>query len=334
MATRRVAPRPANAEGHVSDAGHRAARAPDLPADWVRPVVSLLRPLVDDGRRPAKAAIGDTVSVEAEAFAEGHDVLTCDLLFRPESAPNWSSLPMAAQVNDIWLGEFPVTTMGQLPVCRLREGGSISDMAPRPACQNRRRSGCHARAVGRRRVDRCRGEEGDLHRAAPALPGGCRPLDRGEGRRRGHLRGGGQRHRRVDAHRARVLRHPRAVDGPVLRPGALHDVGGLHRGGRPGEGPFQYLVRDVPAFGLHRSGPPRHLRRRAGQVAVRGTHGIRHSLPAAHPSDRADRPQGSGRRDTCRRGGPGQPLGDRRRRRRPYGASTPTSARWRSSGSS
>ncbi len=113
MATRRVAPRPADAKERTSDADNRAARAPDLPADWVRPVVSLLWPVVDDGRRPAKAAVGDTVSVEAEAFAEGHDVLTCDLLFRPESAPNWSSLPMVAQVNDIWRGEFPVTMMGQ-----------------------------------------------------------------------------------------------------------------------------------------------------------------------------------------------------------------------------
>ncbi len=112
MATRRVAPRPANVEEKASDAGDRGARAPDLPADWVRPVLSSLRPQVDGGRRPSKAAIGDTVTVEAEAFAEGHDVLTCDLLFRPEHATNWSSVPMALQGNDIWRGEFPVTMMG------------------------------------------------------------------------------------------------------------------------------------------------------------------------------------------------------------------------------
>ena len=50
----------------------------------VRPVIESVRPQVDGGRRPAKAAIGDTVVVEADAFADGHDVLTCDLRFRHE----------------------------------------------------------------------------------------------------------------------------------------------------------------------------------------------------------------------------------------------------------
>ena len=112
MATRRVAPRPANAEENLSHAGNRAAPPAVLPADWGRPVLSPLRPLVDGGRRPSKAAIGDAVTVEAEAFVEGHDVLTCDLLFRPESASNWSSAPMVPQGDDIWRGEFSVTTMG------------------------------------------------------------------------------------------------------------------------------------------------------------------------------------------------------------------------------
>jgi len=71
-----------------------------------------MRPQVDGGRRPSKAAVGDRVNVEAEVFAEGHDVLTCDLLFAPESAPSWSSVPMTLQDNDIWRGEFPVTAMG------------------------------------------------------------------------------------------------------------------------------------------------------------------------------------------------------------------------------
>ena len=70
------------------------------------------RPKVDGGRRPSKAAVGDTVTVEAEAFVEGHDVLTCDLLFRPDRAQKWSSVPMAPQGNDIWRGEFSVTTTG------------------------------------------------------------------------------------------------------------------------------------------------------------------------------------------------------------------------------
>jgi starch synthase (maltosyl-transferring) len=71
-----------------------------------------VRPQVDGGRRPAKAAIGDSVVVEADAFAEGHDVLTCDLRYRPDGAQRWSSVPMVSQGNDRWRGEFPVTAMG------------------------------------------------------------------------------------------------------------------------------------------------------------------------------------------------------------------------------
>ena len=113
MATRHVAPRPADAErtdlkGQVLE----ATGAPVLPTDWVRPVISSVRPQVDGGRRPSKAAIGDTVVVEAEAFADGHDVLTCDLLFRPDGAPEWTGVPMVSLGNDLWRAEFAVTTMG------------------------------------------------------------------------------------------------------------------------------------------------------------------------------------------------------------------------------
>lgn len=118
MATRHVAPRPADAK--KAEAEHEAPQgqdrgpltAPPLPADWARPVISWVRPQVDGGRRPAKAAVGDTVTVQAEAFADGHDVLTCDLLVRAQGAPGWSSGPMSSQGNDLWEGEFPVTTMG------------------------------------------------------------------------------------------------------------------------------------------------------------------------------------------------------------------------------
>ena len=113
MATRRVAPRRANAEQADANAPDRGAiRAPLLPPDWVRPVIPWVRPQVDCGRRPSKAAIGDMVVVEAEAFAEGHDVLTCDLLFRPDGSQGWSVEPMVPLGNDLWRAEFPVTAMG------------------------------------------------------------------------------------------------------------------------------------------------------------------------------------------------------------------------------
>ena len=69
-------------------------RAPLVPSHQVRPVIESVRPQVDGGRRPAKAAVGDTVVVEADVFADGHDVLTCDLRYRHDDDQQWSSVAM------------------------------------------------------------------------------------------------------------------------------------------------------------------------------------------------------------------------------------------------
>jgi starch synthase (maltosyl-transferring) len=113
MATSHAAPRHAGAEH--PDTGPReegVTPVPLVPATRERPVISGVRPQVDGGRRPAKAAIGDSVVVEADAFADGHDVVTCDLRYRPDGAQRWSSVPMVAVGNDRWRGEFAVKAMG------------------------------------------------------------------------------------------------------------------------------------------------------------------------------------------------------------------------------
>jgi starch synthase (maltosyl-transferring) len=78
----------------------------------MRPVIESVRPQVDGGQRPAKAAVGDTVRVEADIFADGHDVVTCELLYRHDDVPQWSSAPMTALGNDRWRSGFEVTAMG------------------------------------------------------------------------------------------------------------------------------------------------------------------------------------------------------------------------------
>jgi starch synthase (maltosyl-transferring) len=113
MATGHAAPRRADlvsarTEGTEFDEGHSHL----VPAGRVRPVVASVRPQVDGGRRPAKAAVGDTVVVEADAFADGHDVLTCGLRFRHDGDHQWSSVSMAPIGNDRWRAEFAVRTMG------------------------------------------------------------------------------------------------------------------------------------------------------------------------------------------------------------------------------
>ena len=95
------------------------------PADGRRRVaIEAVTPQVDAGRFPAKRAAGETVTVEADVFADGHDVLAAAVRYRllpihgevaPEApeGPAWTEVPMGALANDRWRGEFPVTELGR-----------------------------------------------------------------------------------------------------------------------------------------------------------------------------------------------------------------------------
>ena len=84
-----------------------------VPSQRVRPVIGSVRPLVDGGRRPAKAAVGDSVVVEADVVVDGHDVLTCEVRYRHDDEPLWASASMRAVGNDRWRAEFDIEAMGQ-----------------------------------------------------------------------------------------------------------------------------------------------------------------------------------------------------------------------------
>jgi starch synthase (maltosyl-transferring) len=77
-----------------------------------RVVIESVRPEIDGGRFPAKRTVGEKVVVEADVFADGHDALSCVLLYRKEGALQWIEVPMEALVNDRWRGEFTVTELG------------------------------------------------------------------------------------------------------------------------------------------------------------------------------------------------------------------------------
>ena len=77
-----------------------------------RPVINGVRPQVDGGRRAAKAALGDLLAVEANAFADGHDELWCELRYRSDSATKWTTVPMEDVGNDRWRAVMPITAMG------------------------------------------------------------------------------------------------------------------------------------------------------------------------------------------------------------------------------
>jgi starch synthase (maltosyl-transferring) len=52
------------------------------------------------------------VVVEADVFADGHDVLSCHLLYRKAEDPDWTEVLMEFLANDRWRGSFVVTEVG------------------------------------------------------------------------------------------------------------------------------------------------------------------------------------------------------------------------------
>jgi starch synthase (maltosyl-transferring) len=86
-------------------------RGPDaalakLAADRV--VIESVSPEIDGGRFPAKAAVGDCFTVEADIFCDGHDKIGAALLVRRFDEADWREFPMAYFDNDRWRGFAPV----------------------------------------------------------------------------------------------------------------------------------------------------------------------------------------------------------------------------------
>jgi len=79
----------------------------------LRVVIESVTPQVDGGRFPVKRVLGEEVRVEADVFADGHDRVTADLLFRREEDAEWERVPMQALVNDRWRGSFRVHGLGR-----------------------------------------------------------------------------------------------------------------------------------------------------------------------------------------------------------------------------
>ncbi len=77
-----------------------------------RVAVESVWPEVDCGRFPAKRIAGETVTVEADAFTDGHDAIRCVLLHRKEDESGWSESDMEPLGNDRWRGSFPAEGLG------------------------------------------------------------------------------------------------------------------------------------------------------------------------------------------------------------------------------
>ena len=88
----------------------------------LRAVIEAVQPEIDAGRFPAKRTPGEQVLVEADVFADGHDHVAADLLYRyvgldrpsgsAEGGEAWTRVPMTPLVNDRWQAGFAVDRLG------------------------------------------------------------------------------------------------------------------------------------------------------------------------------------------------------------------------------
>jgi starch synthase (maltosyl-transferring) len=77
-----------------------------------RVIIEEIQPTVDAGRYPAKSVVGDTVTVTAAIFSDGHDHVAGRLLYRQASEKKWRTAPFIELNNDLWTASFVPDAIG------------------------------------------------------------------------------------------------------------------------------------------------------------------------------------------------------------------------------
>ena len=78
-----------------------------------RIAIEAVEPRVPDGAFAVKRLVGESVTVSADIFAEGHEVLAAVLLWRAEDETGWQRVPMRLVVNDRWEASFVPARVGR-----------------------------------------------------------------------------------------------------------------------------------------------------------------------------------------------------------------------------
>ncbi len=78
-----------------------------------RVIISGVKPEIDCGRFAIKRTEEESVTVEADVFTDGHDAVSCRLLYKKETEEGWHELAMDPLVNDRWRATFPVSELGR-----------------------------------------------------------------------------------------------------------------------------------------------------------------------------------------------------------------------------
>ncbi len=79
-------------------------------------VISNLSPLVEGGRFPAKRIVDERLTVEADIFKDGHDIIVAALALRPEGKRRWNEMPMHPIDNDRWGADLSFSETGRYEI--------------------------------------------------------------------------------------------------------------------------------------------------------------------------------------------------------------------------
>ncbi|MGA7668982.1 MAG: alpha-1,4-glucan--maltose-1-phosphate maltosyltransferase [Nitrolancea sp.] len=78
-----------------------------------RAAIETVAPEIDCGRFPIKRIVGDEVVVEADIFADGHDVVSAVVKYRKVGDKDWRESQFEPIVNDRWSATFTVEKLGR-----------------------------------------------------------------------------------------------------------------------------------------------------------------------------------------------------------------------------
>jgi len=80
--------------------------------DQNRAVIEHITPSINGGKFPIKKVVNEYVTVEADVFADGNDVIQCALKYKHSKARKWREVRMVQLENDRWSSDFVVNKQG------------------------------------------------------------------------------------------------------------------------------------------------------------------------------------------------------------------------------
>lgn len=77
-----------------------------------RVIIESVQPVVDNGLYMAKRTVGESVTVTASIFGDGHDHIRAEVLYKKQGAKTWEKVELQPTYNDEWSASFYVMETG------------------------------------------------------------------------------------------------------------------------------------------------------------------------------------------------------------------------------